>query len=216
MNLLRHFQSWSLLRTSLLLIAALALAVLWSHGFSVDGVRMVIRLTARTSLVLFLLAFTAAAAFRLWPGAWTRWQRANRRYLGLAFAGSHAMHALAITAYARMSPEAYHSRVGLMTYVISGLGYVFIAAMAATSFKRTAGWIGPRAWKALHLVGSYYVWLVFLNAFVKRAPADSFYWPFLGLVVAAMLIRIAARLRVAAPKPGVRHFGVSPKARTSL
>lgn len=198
MNLLNHLRGWRLVRTSLLLIAALALAILWRGGFSVDAVRMVIRVTARTSLVLFLLAFTAAAAFRLWPSGWTRWQRANRRYLGLAFAGSHAMHAVAITAFARMDPAVYHARVKLMTYVLSGLGYVFIAAMAATSFDRTAAWLGPRAWKALHLVGGYYLWLSFMNAFVKRAPADPFYWPFVGLVVAAMLIRIAARVRVRA------------------
>jgi len=203
MNLLRHLRGWSLVRTSLLLIAALALALLWLDGFSVDAVRAVIRLTARTSLVLFLLAFTAAGAFRLWPGGWTRWQRANRRYLGLAFAGSHALHALAITAFARMDPAVYHSRVKLMTYVLSGLGYVFILAMAATSFDRTAAWIGPRAWKVLHVTGAYYLWLSFMNSFLKRAPGDSFYWPFVVVLVAAMMIRVAARLRFrfSAPKP---------------
>jgi hypothetical protein len=40
------------------------------------GVRSVIRWTARTSLVLFLLTFTASAAWHRWPGAWTRWQLA--------------------------------------------------------------------------------------------------------------------------------------------
>ncbi len=169
MNTLRHLKGWSLVRTSLLLIAAFALTILWHNDFSVDGVRMVIRMTARTSLLLFLLAFTASAAFRLWPSRWTRWQRANRRYLGLSFAGSHGLHALAITAFARMDPALYHSRVKLATYVLSGLGYVFIVAMAFTSFNRTAAWVGPRAWKALHVVGSYYLWLSFMKP-SSRAP----------------------------------------------
>ncbi len=62
------------------------------RGFEVDGVRMVIRFTARTSLVLFCLAFSAAALARLWPNASTRWLRRNRRYLGVSFAASHAIH----------------------------------------------------------------------------------------------------------------------------
>ncbi|WP_437815058.1 hypothetical protein [Sorangium sp. So ce1078] len=199
MNTLRHLKGWSLLCASLLLIAVLSLTILWHHDFSVEGVRLVIRMTARTSLLLFLLAFTASAAFRLWPGRWTRWQRANRRYLGLSFAGSHAMHAVAITALARMDPALYHSRVKLATYVLSGLGYVFIIAMASTSFKRTAAWIGPRAWKVLHVTGAYYLWLTFMKAFVTRAPADSFYWPFVGVLAAAMLIRIVGMAKVTTP-----------------
>src|SRR5512145_1141463 len=48
----------------------------------VQQVRGVIRVTARTSVTLFLMAFTAAALWQFWPNAWTRWQRQNRRYLG--------------------------------------------------------------------------------------------------------------------------------------
>src|SRR5688572_25388522 len=77
-------------------IATAALAVVLADGGGVDGVRLAIRLTARTSLALFCLAFTAGALARLFPGPFTRWQRANRRWLGLAFASSHAVHAAAI------------------------------------------------------------------------------------------------------------------------
>ena len=62
---------------------------------------MVIRFTARTSLLLFCLAFSAAALARLWPNAWTRWQRRNRRYLGVTFAASHGIHAVAIACLRR-------------------------------------------------------------------------------------------------------------------
>ncbi|WP_437595992.1 hypothetical protein WMF28_25735 [Sorangium sp. So ce590] len=211
MSPLRHLQGWSLLRTSLLIIAAVAVAILWRSDFSVDGVRMVLRTTARTSLALFLLAFTASAAFRLWPSTFTRWQRANRRYLGLSFAGSHAIHALAIMAYAFMDPVLFHSRIPPSTHVISGLGYVFILAMAVTSFRRTAAWLGARAWKALHLAASYYLWLSFMNSFGKRAASDPFYWPFAGLVVAALLIRIVGKTPGLAADPASDEL---PRARS--
>jgi hypothetical protein len=65
---------------------------------------MVVRFTARTSLLFFCLAFSAAALAKLWPTIWTRWQRHNRRYLGVTFAASHGLHALAIAAFAVMDP----------------------------------------------------------------------------------------------------------------
>jgi ABC-type multidrug transport system fused ATPase/permease subunit len=73
------------------LMRVLAGLYLPQHGhFEVDGVRMVIRFTARTSLLFFCLAFGAAALARIWPNAWTQWQRRNRRYLGVTFAASRS------------------------------------------------------------------------------------------------------------------------------
>jgi hypothetical protein len=49
----------------------------------------------------------AAAIAQLWPNAWTRWQRRNRRYLGATFAASHALHAIAIAAFAALDPPGF-------------------------------------------------------------------------------------------------------------
>ena len=90
-----------------MLTLTLIAPVMWIAGmrqFEVEGVRMVIRFTARTSLLLFCLAFGAGALARLWPNAWTRWQRRNRRTLGVTFAASHGMHAIAIACFAAMAP----------------------------------------------------------------------------------------------------------------
>ncbi|HEY5756499.1 MAG TPA: hypothetical protein VIU34_11795, partial [Steroidobacter sp.] len=71
----------------------------------VDGVRGIIRATARSSFALFALAFTASAACYFWPNAWTRWQLRNRRYLGVSFAVSHLVHLLAIFALGHLAPD---------------------------------------------------------------------------------------------------------------
>ena len=92
------FDGWRLFALLSLTLLALSIWIAGMREFEVDGVRMVIRFTARTSLVLFCLAFSAAALARLWPNAWTRWLRRNRRYLGVSFAASHAIHAVAIAA----------------------------------------------------------------------------------------------------------------------
>jgi methionine sulfoxide reductase heme-binding subunit len=153
-----------------------------------------VRLTARTSVALFLAAFTASALFRLWPNAWTRWQRQNRRYLGVAFAVSHGVHLAAIFWLQHVRPVEFARDVNAITWIGGGLAYVFIAAMTATSFDRTAEMIGPRAWKILHTVGSYYIWLIFANSYIGRALAMPEYIPAAAIVVLALGLRIAARV----------------------
>src|ERR1700746_1579897 len=98
------FEGWRLFGLLALILPALCAAIAGLRGFEVEGVRMVIRFTARTSLLFFCLAFSAAALAWLWPNAFTRWQRRNRRYLGVTFAASHALHAVAIIAFAQIDP----------------------------------------------------------------------------------------------------------------
>jgi hypothetical protein len=136
---------WPLLGILSLALVAMAAIIVVSHRLEVDGIRMAIRATARTSFVLFALAFSASALFALWPGAWTGWQRRNRRYLGLSFAVSHTVHAAVIVAFARLDPVQFHLQSNTGTIVSGGIAYGFIAAMALTSFDRSAAWLGPRA-----------------------------------------------------------------------
>ena len=146
--------------------------------FEVDGIRMVIRFTARTSLLLFCLAFGAAALARLWPNAWTRWLRRNRRYLGVSFAASHAMHAAAIAASPHGSCQPTRRRP-LASYVFGGIGYAFIVAMTTTSFDRTAAPSGARAWRMLHLDRRLLPLFQFTVSFGKRIPDMPLYALFL-------------------------------------
>ena len=133
------FEGWRLFAVLTLVLAGLCVWIAGMRQFEVDGVRMVIRFTARTSLLFFCLAFSAAALARLWPNGWTRWQRRNRRYLGVTFAASHGIHAVAIACFAIMDPAAYAAATNAASYIFGGIGYAFIIAMAATSFDRTRG-----------------------------------------------------------------------------
>src|SRR6187551_3900895 len=148
------FEGWRLFALLALVLVALSVWIAGMRGFEVDGVRMVIRFTARSSLLLFCLAFSAAALARLWPNAWTRWQRRNRRYLGVTFAASHGIHAIAIACFAVIDPAGYAAATSAASYIFGGIGYVFIIAMAATSFDRTAAALGARGWRMLHISGS--------------------------------------------------------------
>src|SRR5471032_3161567 len=186
------FQGWRLFAMLTLTLIALSVWIAGMRQFEVDGVRMVIRFTARTSLLFFCLAFSAAALARLWPNAWTRWQRRNRRYLGVIFAASHAIHAVAIICFAQMDPTGFAGQTSVGTYIFGGIGYAFVIAMAATSFDRSAAAIGPRAWRILHLTAGYYLWFQFMVAFGKRIPAMPLSALFLIPLLAVMAPRLIA------------------------
>jgi len=206
----RYLEGWWLTITLTIVILLIAAAITFGIGGS-DGARAAIRFTARTSTALFLLAFTASALYQFWPGRVTRWIRQNRRYLGVSFAGSHGVHALAITAFVLTNPILFHEEVPPIGLVVNGIGYAFIVAMAATSFDRTAALIGPTAWRWLHVVGGYVIWLVFAKSYFPRAVHSFFYVPFAAVLVVAMMVRLVgsfkrrssnARIAAAAVQPG--------------
>src|SRR5262245_38085706 len=119
------FEGWRLFWVLGLTLAILCIWIASMRQFEVEGVRMVIRFTARTSLLFFCLAFSAAALARLWPNAWTRWQRRNRRYLGVTFAASHALHAIAIAAFAAVDPLGFAKATSLASYIFGRIASAF-------------------------------------------------------------------------------------------
>ena len=186
------FEGWRLFVVLALTLLALSILIAGMRGFEVGGVRMVIRFTARSSLLFFCLAFSAAALARLWPNGWTRWQRRNRRSLGVTFAASHGIHAVAISAFAAMDPPGYAAATSIASYIFGGIGYAFIIAMTATSFDRTAKALGAIAWRRLHLIGGYYLLFQFTVSFGKRIPDMPLYALFLIPLVAVFALRMIA------------------------
>lgn len=193
----RHdlFEGWTLVWTATLAVTLIAFAVAGLEGFDVEGVRAAIRATARTSFVLFCLAYGATAFVHFRPNPLTHWTRRNRRHLGLSFAASHGVHALAILSLGLVAPDLFRQEVRLAMLIPGGIGYLFILAMAATSFDRTAAAIGPRAWRLLHVFGAFYIWVGFLNGFGSRAIAHPSYWGFVAVLLAIMALRLAASRR---------------------
>jgi DMSO/TMAO reductase YedYZ heme-binding membrane subunit len=82
-----------------------------------------------------------------------------------------------------------------VTEFTGAIAYVFILAMAATSFGASAAWIGRRAWTILHTVGSYYIWISFAIAFGKRSLQGPVYPAAVCLLVVALGLRYGAALQ---------------------
>jgi len=186
------FGGWPIVGWSAIVLVLMVAAILAAYGSGEGGLRTVVRATAQTSLLLFLGAFSASSMHALWPTAATRWLLANRRYVGVSFSVSHALHLLAILTIALRFPEVAISRV---TAIGGGLGYVFIAAMVATSFDRTAAWLGPRRWHLLHATGMYYLWTIFFVSVLPRAITSATYVPIALLLLAAIGLRVSVWIR---------------------
>ncbi len=184
---------WPLVGWCALTLACMAAAIFLLRGTGEAGWRLLIRATAETSFALFTAAFVASALARLRPSAPTRWMLRNRRYLGVSFAVSHTLHLAAIIVVTRIAAD--HFRVDPVTLIGGGTAYLFVAAMTATSFDRSAAWIGPRAWRLLHTSGAHFLWLIFTMQYLGLSIRFPIYAPLAVAAFAAMGVRIAAWLR---------------------
>ncbi len=179
----------------LIALTALQLAL---FGTGEEGIRVVVRSSARSSLLLFGLAFAASSLRSLWRSPASAFLLSQRRYVGVSYASSHALHAAALVALYTVS-EPFASGLDAITLVGGGLAYLFTAAMAATSTDAAVAALGRRRWRLLHLVGGWYVWLIFAQSYLPRVAAELAYLP-AGLVVLAVpALRIARHLRARRP-----------------
>ncbi len=203
----RGLEGWPIVGWSAGALLAMCGLLLTVYGAQEQGLRVVIRATARTSLLLFLAAFLASSLRRLWRVRATAWLLRNRRQLGVSFACSHALHLAAILVLASGWSESFWERTSATTIYGGGIGYVFVLAMTATSSDAAVRWLGGRRWKLLHTAGAWYLFGVFAFSY---GPAGFFkpgYWMASAAVLAALGIRIAAVARQRPQKSPVLSEG---------
>jgi len=161
-------------------------------------IRLLLRITARTSFLLFSAAFVADALLALWPANFTQWLARNRDRFFLGFAASHTVHLGAIIAL--LVTLGTVPRREQIVLVVGGSVFLLIYALAAAALARSI------AGKQLALIGSagfasfamYTFWLVFAAGFVPRIVKG---WPIytaLGVLsLGTILVRIAGGARKA-------------------
>lgn len=188
------FGGWRIVGVTAAAVGLMTATILAAKGASEEAFHLLLRATALASLVLFLSAFLAAPLHQLHATRAFSWMRANRRYLGVSFAVSHFVHLAAILILVRIS-DTFSGKLEISTVLGGGLAYLFLAAMVATSFDRTAARLGPRAWKALHTTGMYFLWFVFFITYLPRAAHSPFYVAIVVALLGAIALRALRRLR---------------------
>lgn len=184
-------RSWALLGVWVGLLAATTAALLLTRGAGEPTFSLVARIGARSALVAFALAFSARPLHECLPSRVTRTLLTWRRELGVCFAASHLwfLGANVSRVILHHGGDPFSLRPP-SAWIVGGGGYVFIVAMAITSFPRPAAALGPRRWKLLHTVGGWAILLGFLNSYGLRAIFAEGYLPHAALVLAVLGLRV--------------------------
>lgn len=178
-----------------LAIAAMCSALIASAPSAIDAAHAVVRWTARTSAVLFALAYVARPAAQLWPSPRSKALLARRKWLGLSFAASHAFHLAGIVALAAIDLDGFLAGLGAGSYLGMG-GFALIAAMAITSRDDVKRRMSHRAWTALHRTGMHAFWFVFAVTYAGRVGVEPVFAAPLAAYLAIAGVRCAAHLRI--------------------
>lgn len=164
----RHLILWSIA------LAAMTLGLLAIYGANDDGYHAVIRWTARTSLLAFLISFVAGPLSKHVRHNFTRSLMRARRYWGVSFFVSHIVHAIFIVAALDTALGYDADPTGAIITLIGGGGvYLFLLMMTITS---TNGWyqrLGAKNWRRLHVTGQYYAWIIFAQSYGGRVAAGD-------------------------------------------
>lgn len=176
-------------------LALMTIATFLLQGFTEEAIRSLLRVTARSSLILFLLAFSASSLQLLFRNNLTSWILSNRRYIGISFAFSHGIHLLLLFVLAIYFPYPFLDELNTLVLVVGGLAYAFIIVMTITSFAQPRKWLGERRWKLLHTSGSYYVWFVFAQSYASNALENLVHASFTLALLLAFALRVAGALK---------------------
>ncbi|HEY6251293.1 MAG TPA: hypothetical protein VI685_15155 [Candidatus Angelobacter sp.] len=160
-------------------------------------IRLLLRVTAQTSFLLFTGAFAAAGLQALVPGKASNWLARNSDRFLLGFVASHTVHLgliiLLLNTVRVIPPREIYA------LVIGGFAYLLIYALAAAAIARSMGR------KPLALIGSagftsfvmYTLWVIFASAFVPRMVKG---WPIYSVLGAIALAGVALRIAGGAAK----------------
>ena len=184
-------KNWAVLAAAVLISGVVSTAYLSLNGPSDENLRFVLRLTARSAFLIFLLAFIARPLQQVFPTTATHAVLRHRRQIGVAFAGVHTVHLLVILTRVLLVPEfqlSAKNHFGAITYLL-------ILLMLITSFDGPARAVGRKNWNILHKTGLYVVAISFVQTLLPNS-AQELYMPeyvvFSSLIFGAIMLRITA------------------------
>jgi sulfoxide reductase heme-binding subunit YedZ len=185
---MRVFEGWRFTLLVSVVILAMSASILGQGAFSEPSILDALRATARTSAILFLLAF-AAPGIR-W-GSFRPWFQRNTPFLLLAFAGSHLIHFAILVTWLVLFPHSMFEELSVPLVVIALVLYGVIVMLARSALRSTK--TGSLRLHSRERLGMYVLWAVFTLAFFARALTHPLY-PVLALAsVAALILRLGGR-----------------------
>jgi hypothetical protein len=172
---LRAMNEWALFwLVSTLMSIVMSLEVLRTDLSMATGVTHMISYSVRWAVPLIYLVTAASALYALFPGPPSKWLLRNRKYIGLCFAVAMAWQGLFISLISNFHRDYYFDEIFLLRDELEGsTGYIFLAAMVATSFEFGRRHLSAKQWKLLHRSGVYFLWAYPFSVYWW----DLFYYP---------------------------------------
>jgi sulfoxide reductase heme-binding subunit YedZ len=163
--------------------------------FEEATLRLLLRISARVSLVFFLAAFAGRAANILWPSAVSNWLMRNTHRFILALGASHTFHLAAIVALAFTLGHRFVEETGWTGIILGGIVYLVLYGLVLQALAPTRNFkiiSSPR----FHSIAMHVLWFVFAFAFVAGSFMRPWpYLPFAVLAVAALFMRVLGNRR---------------------
>ena len=185
-------RNWLVLSLAIVVSATYSALYLAASAVSEAHTGVLLRLTARLALALFLLILVARSLQQLRPSSIGRSLLRNRRYIGIALAGVMTVHLALIVLHWGFILER---SIPVKILLFGGGAYVMMYLMLITSFDRPAAVIGRGNWRRLHKTGLYWLGFVFIYTLVPEsleALQDPAYPALIMLTLLAVGIRVAA------------------------
>ncbi len=169
-NIFKHpvSNSWTLfwLLSSLVNIAITS-AVSHANLASPEDISYLIGYSVRWAIPFIYFVVAASSIRILFPGVVSNWWIRNRKYVGLVFAVAMAWQAIFIFLLSTFHRDYYFDEVFYFRDELEGsVGYIFLVAMIATSFRAARKRFNTLQWNLIHKSGVYFLW----------AYAFSVYW----------------------------------------
>jgi hypothetical protein len=179
-----------------LVCLVLAVTVLAVFGAAEQGTVEALRVTARWCFLLFWFAYAGGALAKFWNLRFVAELARHGREFGLAFASALAVHAaLVLWHYHIATPPD-----GAMLFFWVGILCTYLLALFSLPWARDM--LGPRLWRLFLSLALNYIALVFAVDFIVDplqatgvAKYPLSYLPFLAMLVAGILVRLAAFAR---------------------
>ena len=132
-----------------------------------EGISEMIGYSVRWAVPFLFITIAASSMPVLFPGPVSFWWMRNRKYLGLVFAVAMAWQGLFIFVVSSVFRDYYFEEIYFFRDELEGtIGYVFLAAMIATSFQFGRKHFNSDQWSLIHTAGIVFLW----------AYAFSVYW----------------------------------------
>ena len=84
--------NWKLTTSIGLIFIVFSITFFLVLGFNEESLMLMLRISARTAIIIFLFAFLASTLVKIKSTNFTRWLLKNRRYIGVSFALVHTIH----------------------------------------------------------------------------------------------------------------------------